>query len=191
MKNLSSAIFPLTIATLLAGLTYALQWYIQAPEDLPIGPAPHKPDAIVRQAEIVRIGPNGKIKYRLLAPQILHFRDDDSAEIEKPLLQHFRQEGPPTTLRALKGHINGPASVVRLNGEVQIQRPAHGNSLAMQGNMATLTVYPDDGKAETSSFVTLQRGQSWLKGTGMSLDNNRQLFVLHQNTRGFYPPRHH
>ena len=190
MKNLSSAIFPLTIATLLAGLTYALQWYIQAPEAAPVGPTPHKPDAIVRQAEIVRIGPNGSIKYRLLSPEMRHFRDDDSTEIEKPFLQHFRSEGPPTTIRALKGHINGPASVVQLNGEVHIHRPAFESALAAQASMNALTVYPDDGKAETNSLVTLQRGQSWLRGTGLSLDNNRQLFVLHQNTRGFYPPRH-
>jgi lipopolysaccharide export system protein LptC len=191
VRNLSSAIFPFTIATLLAGLTYALQWYVQAPDVLPAGAAPHKPDAIVSQAEIVKIGGNGNIKYRLTSPRILHFRDDDSTQMEKPLLQHFKSNGPTTTINSEMAHINGAATIVQFNGNVLIHRPAFQETPVIQGNMTSLTVYPDDGKAETASFVTLQRGQSWLKGTGMSLDNNRQLFVLHQNSRGHYPPALH
>jgi lipopolysaccharide export system protein LptC len=188
VRNFGSAIFPITIASLLAGLSYSLQWYIQAPEELAVGAAPHLPDAIVSNAEIYKIGPDGKVKYRLVSPRILHFRDDDSTQLDTPVLQHFKAEGPPTKIRASIAYINGPGTVAQFNGGVEITRPAFQETAALQGNTASLTVYPEDGKAETASPVTLLRGHSWLKGIGLSVDNSRQLFVLHQNARGFYPP---
>lgn len=188
MKQFSSALFPLTIATILAGLSYALQWYVQAPESTHSEVAEHKPDAVVSEVEIFRIGSRGEIKYRLTSPRLLHFRDDDSTILEQPRLQHFREEGPPASIRSRRGHINGGATVVQFNGAVQLNRPAFRDSPAMKAEMAALTVYPESGKAETTSPVVLQRGAMWLKGIGMSIDQNRQLYTLHQQARGFYPP---
>ena len=78
MKQFSSAIFPLTIASILAGLTYALQWYVQVPETTSAEIVEHKPDAIVTNIDVFKIGPQGEIRYRLTSPRLIHFRDDDS-----------------------------------------------------------------------------------------------------------------
>lgn len=191
MKNLSSAIFPMMIAGLLAGLSYGLQWYVQAPAEQTSQTAPHAPDAIVTQAEVLRMGSKGTIRYRLVSPKIVHFRDDDSSYLESPLLHHFKTDGPPTSIRSQKAYVTADPSVIQFNGDVVIQRPAYRDNQAIQANMASLKVFPDDGKAESTSVVTLQRGQSRLKGTGMSLDNNRQLTELHHDVRGVFPPRNH
>ena len=186
MSQLSAAVFPLMTATLLAGLSYGLQWHVQAPAPTPYQAPTHQPDAIVTKAEIYRVDGSGQAKYRLVSPRILHYQDDDSSLLEKPYLEQFRPNLPSTSIKSKIADVNGDNSVVVFKGDVEILRPASADSPRLFATMATLTVFPDDATAKTQSPVDIRRGDSWLKGIGMSLDNDKQLFTLHQQARGTY-----
>lgn len=186
MKHLSSATFPVLMLALLAGLSFGLQQYVQEPETPPSGPLKHEADAIVTQLEIHQIDASGQLKYRLRSTRMRHYPDDDSSFLEKPKLENHRNTAPPTTLTADQAHINSDSSEVQLKGNVVISRPAYARNPPLLAKMPTLTVYPDDAKAHTDSPVDIQRGTSWLKGVGLSIDQDFQKYVVHHAVRGVY-----
>lgn len=184
--RLAGTLFPVAMAALLAGLSFGLQRHVQEPDTGPQGPLPHVPDAIVTQADVMRIDGNGQIKYRLRTPQMVHFVDNETSVLNQPNLQTFRDNTAPTTFTSDTADINSDGSQVVLKGNVLLQRPAYQEAPAMQAKMSRLTVLPDDAKAHTDVPVDLRRGLSWLKGVGMSIDQDQQLFTLHQQARGSF-----
>lgn len=186
ITRISGAIFPVAMVALLAGLSFGLQRHVQEPDTGPQGPLPHVPDAIVTQADVVRVDANGQIKYRLRTPHMVHYVDDETSVLQNPVLQTFRQSAAPTTITSETADINSDGSEVVLKGNVLLQRPAVAETPAMQASMSKLTVLPDDAKAHTDVPVDLRRGASWLKGVGLSIDQDQQLFTLHQQARGSY-----
>lgn len=186
MNNLSSHIFPVVMLTLLASLSFGLQHYVREPETQPRTLLKHEADAIISALDIHQIDSSGHLKYRLRAPKMLHYADDDTSFLENPRLESHRTYGPATKLSANQAHINSDSSEVLLTGNVVITRPAFAKQQPLQAKMAKLTVYPDDAKAYTNSTVDIKRGSSWLTGIGLSLDHDYQRYVVHQSARVMY-----
>lgn len=186
MKQFSSAAFPILMTGLLAGLSFGLQQYVQAPEEPSHGPIKHEPDAIVTQLDIHQMDSTGQLKYRLRSPRMLHYADDETSYLESPLLIAHRKDGPPTTLTAKQANINSDSSEVLLEGNVNISRPAYSQHPPLLAKMSKLTIYPDEAKAYTNTPVDIRRGESWLTGIGLSIEHDYQKYVVHQAARAMY-----
>ena len=131
----------------------------------------------------------GRIKYRLTAPFLEHFPDDDSSRLKSPVLIHYRLEAPPVTVSGKNAVVTSKGQVVFLWDDVEIVRAASADRPEAVARMPDLTVRPDDGIAFTQSPVVITEDRSWVKGVGMDLDNNNSTFVLQSQVTGLHYPR--
>lgn len=186
MKNWSAQIFPIVLLGIIAALTFWLQAALTPDEARPDRTLAHEPDAIAENFEIRRLDEQGQLKYRLNAPHLQHFPDDDSSEIRSPRLISYRQDAPPVTLTAGQARITAQGENVVLTDKVEITRPATAQAPALVARTATLNVLPDAGTAQTDQPVEISQGASWVTGVGARIDNNASTFELLSQVRGQY-----
>jgi len=186
MKHWPSQIFPIAVLALLAGLSFLLQSAVDRSDPVNNGKERHDPDAIAENFSIIRFDETGQIKYRLIAPYMEHFPDDDSSLINHPTFISYQQDAPPTLISSRHGKASAGAEVVFLWGDVVAHRDGINQQTAMVARMSDLTIQSEAGFAFTQSPVDITRGNSWLKGTGMHIDNNESTFVLQSQVTGLY-----
>ena len=184
MRLASNQIFPIVLLTLLAGLTFWLQDAIEQGNSPGNGKTRHDPDAIAENFEIRRYDSHGELKYRLQAPYMVHYPDDDSSELKEPRLLTQRRDGEPLALSARHARASQGGGTVFLWDEVVARRPGQAGQPETIARMPDLTVQPDLGLGFTDSPVRIEQGSSWLAGTGLRLDNNAATFTLLSNVRG-------
>lgn len=186
MKHWQGQLFPIILVALLAGLSFWLQSAVNIEESRRDGNQRHDPDAIVENFTVRRFDANGQVKYRLTAPYLVHYPDDDSSELREPTLLSFRPDAPPLTFTANNAKITAKGETVFLWDDVVASRAASTDRPELRARMPDLTVQPDLGTAFTNSPVEITMGQSWLKGIGAHLDNNVSTFVLQSQVTGVY-----
>ena len=186
MKSWPSQTFPIILLALLAGLTFWLQKTITGDDAKHDGKLRHDPDAIAENFMVRRLDETGHIKYRLTAPYLAHFPDDDSSELKSPTLISYRPDAPTVTITARQAKTTAKGETIYLSNDVTIRRAATPKRPEMLVRMADLTAQPDAGFAFTDSPVEVTQGQSWIKGVGAHLDNNTSLLVLKSQVTGLY-----
>lgn len=184
MKLASNQLFPVILLSLLAGLTFLLQNAVDHENPTSNGKLRHDPDAMAENFEIRRFDENGQLKYRLQAPYLVHFPDDDSSELRNPRLLALRNHGEPLELQARNARASSNGETVYLWDEVTATRPGSPGQATTIARMPDLTVQPDLGYGFTASPVRIEQGASWLQGTGMRLDNNAATFTLLSQVQG-------
>ena len=187
MKNWSGQLFPITLLALLAGLSFWLQAVLTADEGRTGKRAlTHEADAIVENFEIRRLDENGKLQYRLNAPQLRHFPDDNSSQITAPRLLAYRDDTPPLALTAGQARVTAGGETIFLEGDVEIVRAATERRPELNARTATLTVEPEAGTAHTDQTMTITLGASEISGVGARIDNKASTFELRSQVRGRY-----
>jgi lipopolysaccharide export system protein LptC len=186
MKIGSGQLFPLTLLTVLAALTFWLQAVLSPTESSSERKQGHDPDAIAENFEIRRLDDQGRVKYRLSAPHLVHYPDDDTTEITEPKLTAYRIDAPPVTLSSRHARVTAQGEQILLKDDVVITRLSNNAQPPMIARMPDLTVEPEAGIARTESPVEITQGASWMTGTGARLDNNLSTFELLSEVRGHY-----
>jgi lipopolysaccharide export system protein LptC len=186
MKNLPSQLFPIILLALLAGLTFWLQKTVGGEDPKPDGKLRHDPDAIAENVVVRRFDETGNVKFRLIAPHLVHFPDDDSSELKSPTLISYRPDAPSVTISADNARASSKGDTIYLWDNVNIVRAATPDRPEMVARMPDLTTQPDAGFAFTNSPVEITQGQSWIKGVGAHLDNNTSILVLQSQVTGLY-----
>ncbi len=186
MKHWHSQIFPILLLALLAALTFWLSKVNERDAPKSDGKLRHDPDAIAENFVARRFDENGKLKYRLTAPRLTHYPDDDTAIVKSPVLVSYRGEAPPITVKGNNAKITAKGETVYLWEAVSITRAATAERPEMVAWMPDLTAQPDIGIAFTNSPVEITQGQSWIKGVGAHLDNNTSTLVLQSQVTGLY-----
>ena len=97
MKFASSQIFALVLLALLAGVTFWLQKVTAPVETVRDGKFRHDPDVFAENFIIRTFDEGGRVKYRLTAPYMEHFPDDDSSELKSPVLTQYRPDAVTLT----------------------------------------------------------------------------------------------
>lgn len=189
MRIGANPLFAIVLLSLLAGLSFWLERAVAPEEVKRDGALRHEPDAIAENFMVRQLDQNGRIKYRLTAPFLEHFPDDDSSALKSPVLVHYRQDAPPLTVSGKNAMVTSKGQVVFLWDDVAVVRAASPDRPEAVARMPDLTVRPDDGIAFTQSPVVITEDRSWVKGVGMDLDNNNSTFVLQSQVTGLYYPR--
>ena len=188
MKIGANQLFIIVLLTLLAGLSFWLERSVAPGEIKRDGKLRHDPDAVAENFTVRQFDETGRLKYRLKAPQLIHFPDDDASELKKPVLIHYRPDAPPVTVSGDNARVTSKGQVVFLWDDVKVIRAAGAGRPEAVARMPDLVVQPDDGTAFTQSPVEITEGRSWVKGVGMNLDNNSSTFVLQSQVTGLYYP---
>ncbi len=184
MSQRSGQIFPLVLIGFLAALSFWLERVVDLPDARRDGKLRHDPDAIVEDFSLRQFNEEGQLHSRLKAPYMLHYPDDDSSIVQKPLFTYFRPELPEINITARQARITEKGDKVYLWGDVVAHRAAASNRPAMTARMNDLTVFPEQGTGHTDGPAEITQDSSWMKGIGMDLDNNTSTFILRSQVTG-------
>lgn len=190
MKNWGSALFPVTILAVLAALTFWLRYATELPEPQRDGKNRHDPDYIISGATLRKLDPAGNLQYTLKAVDIRHYPDDDTTDMLKPDVVYLHPTRPPVSMSAERGHMSKDGERVDLYENVRIFRSASGKDEAMTAVTSQLTVLPDEEKAFTKEPVVITQGDSWLKGTGLQVNNKAQTYLLESRASAMLESKH-
>jgi len=186
MKHWPSQLFPVIVLLVLAGLSFWLQSTVDRGETRNDGKFRHDPDATAENFIVRRFDQNGQVKYRLSAPYLVHYPDDDTSEVKSPTLISYRPEGTTVTVTGDHAKVTAKGETIFLQDNVSVIRAATPGRLEMVARMPDLTAQPEAGIAFTKSPVEITQGQSWIKGVGIHIDNNNSTLVLQSQVRGQY-----
>lgn len=189
MRYGSSQLFVIVLLALLAGLSFWLQRAVAPVETTQDGKLRHDPDAIAENFMVRQFDEQGRVKYRLTAPYLMHFPDDDTSQLTSPTLIHYRPNAPALTLSGKNAKVSSKGQTIFLWDDVKAARAATAERPELVARMPDLTVRPDDGIAFTQSPVVITEDKSWVKGVGMHLDNNTSTFELQSQVTGLSYPR--
>lgn len=182
----SQQLFPITLLGLLAALSFWLARSVDLPDTRRDGKLRHDPDTVVENFQVRRLDADGILRYRLVAPSMQHFADDDSSLLSQPKLHYYRPGSPEMILTGQHGFSAAKAETVFFWDDVVATRAATADRAEMIARMPDLTIQPDAGIAFTDSPVQINQGPSWVKGIGMFLDNNTSIITLKSQVTGTY-----
>jgi lipopolysaccharide export system protein LptC len=163
-------LYPLIALGLLAAATVWLERATRTGEEKAIGGLRHDPDLMVQAFTLRRFDKNGAEQYELTGSRMVHFPDDDSSLITRPNLE-FTGEGRPLTVRGDQGTVFQGGDKVFLEGDVQAQRVADARHAAMSFRSATLTVWPNEERAETRTPLVLTQGGTVIHARALEAQN--------------------
>lgn len=189
MKAWSTAAFPISVLTVLAGLSFWLMQATALPDEQRDGKNRHDPDYVITQLEIRKLTKDGELQYILTGDEARHYPDDDSTDVARPHLTYLHPSKPKMFLSAQQAQISADGETVQLDGDVRIRRDPTATRPALFGYMPDLTVKTEEETAHTASPVRFTQGASWLKGVGMHLDNKTQTYVLQSQATGQFESR--
>lgn len=179
-----TALFPLLLAGLLAGMTYWLDLASRPQTIGGDGKARHDPDYIVRKFEVRRFDPEGALQHTLVADEMRHYPDDDSTVVLAPRLTYHRT--PPTYVSAREARIGSEGKHVELIDDVRVTRTGVGGKPDSVLTTARLHAWPDDEIARTDVPVTITQGRSRVDGSGLEANSKLESYVLEGPVRGIF-----
>lgn len=147
------------------------------------------PDYIVDNFSWVRMSETGKPRYVISGERLTHRPADNTAVVEKPVVQSITVERPPMNMTADHALVNQNQNQIDLTGNVDIQRPAGPKSEPLRIRTEALTVLPDEDIVKTAKPITMKVGTSTITGVGMVANNATQQVQLGGRGTIIHPPR--
>ncbi len=180
-RNVQQAL-PLLILILLVGLTMWLERATRVDDRPSSGKSRHDPDVIVDNFTVRRFDPSGQVQHTLTAQQLRHYPDDDTTELDQPLLL-YRGKQSPTRISAERALLTKDGKEAILRDNVRVLREASPGNPEMTLETSVLNVYPDDEIARTDQPVKLTQGKSVAHGVGMVADRVKQTYILESRVK--------
>jgi lipopolysaccharide export system protein LptC len=172
-----------------AGSFWLVQVVNQAGEGTQGDKFREEPDYIIDRFSTVRMSKTGQPAYIVSGDKLTHLPINDTAVIDKPYVHSLSAEQPPMNIHADTAYIDQNNTRVRLNGNVDVVRPATKQAQELRLKTSTLTVYPDEERMETNAQVEMLAGRSTATGTGMKADNATRQIELGGRGKITMPPR--
>lgn len=163
-------LYPLIALSLLAAATVWLERATRSDEERVAGGVRHEPDLMVQTFTLRRYDKSGAEQYELVGERMKHYPDDDSSVITQPRLV-FAAEGRPLAVRGDQGTVYQQGDRVFLEGDVQADRAADARHAAMSFRSATLTLWPNDERAETRTPLVLTQGATVIHARALEAQN--------------------
>jgi len=177
-------------------LAAALSWWLLRHAETP-APAPAEQakgtrgiDYYITGFDVTRMTEAGLPAHRLRAPQLRHFTDDETSELEQPRLTVFQADAPPWEVDSERAWISADGSLVLLQGKVLIERAGDNDDPPIRIETRNLRVQPEQDYAETDEKVRVISETDRINSVGMRAwmrPPSRLNFLSQVN--GFYVPR--
>jgi lipopolysaccharide export system protein LptC len=190
VQNLASKALryvPITLVALLALATWVMVERARIQRDGEGKPvSPLKPDFIVENLRLSKLGPSGEVQTLLSAQRMVHIPQTNTAMLTEPRIMSLRSGSPPVSISARRGESIRQSEQVNFYDSVVVQRAADAQSPGMNLQTEQLLVRPDDDTASSSASFTLQRGDSRLLGQGFEFNNSYRTLTIRQQARGLF-----
>jgi lipopolysaccharide export system protein LptC len=162
---------------------------MQGEDNTPGAGAGNEPDYIIDNFSWVRMSEAGKPRYVVSGDRLTHRPADNTALVEKPVVQNLTDDHPPMTMTAEHALVSQNQNQIDLTGNVDIQRPAGKDSQPLRIRTEALTVLPDEDIVKTDKPIDMKLGASSVNGVGMLANNATQQVHLGGRGQIIYPPR--
>jgi len=181
----------LLLLTVLLGLLLLTWWALQ-PLSGPSGETrPGKREEVVDYfvsgLDLTTYDAGGAPLRRLQAAHLEHFRDSGDTRLAAPRFLLFEKDRILWNIRSESGTLSQDQSLLRLHGEVEVQRSATEALPAIRLQTRDMLVKPDEEYAETEAPVTITSQANWIKAVGMQawLRSPGKIHFM-ANTRAYY-----
>jgi len=162
---------------------------MQGEENAPGFNVGNEPDYIIDNFSWVRMSENGKPRYVISGERLTHRPADNTALVDKPVVQSLTAEHPPMTMTSDRALVSQNQNQIDLTGNVDIQRPGNAKSQPLRLQTQALTVLPDEDIVKTDKPIEMKLGASSVSGVGMVANNATQQVHLGGRGQIIYPPR--
>ncbi|CAH0204051.1 Lipopolysaccharide export system protein LptC [Massilia sp. Bi118] len=182
------------LALMMTALFFAFGsfWLVQVMRGEAQGPnvnVGNDPDYIIDNFSFVRMSETGQPRYVISGERLTHRPNDNTSDIEKPVVQSMSTDHPSMTMTADKAHVNQDQNQIDLSGNVDISRPGSKTSDPLRIRTEALTVLPDEEISKTDKPIQMTLGHASATGVGMVANNATQQLTLGGRGRIVYPPR--
>jgi len=94
------------------------------------GESRHDPDYTIDNFIATEMNAQGQRKHELRAAKLVHYADDDSADLTQPYLIQFPPDAAPVHTRADRGRVSPDGKEILMQGNVRVTRGASGTDPA-------------------------------------------------------------
>ena len=148
----------------------------------------HDPDVIMDDFHATKMDMQGVPRFLLNAQQLRHYPDHDSTELNYPHLTMINGNKPDVHMDAKRGEINNQGDVVIMRDDVNVERAAQGDMVALTVRTQYLRVLPDKDVADTDRAVTIFNNRNTVRAIGMEMDNKAHTLKLLSHVRSEHMP---
>jgi len=178
------------LSGILAAVVAATWWLAErgaVDEPRPAATKAHVPEYFARNLRTTTMDPQGRPARSLQTPLLTRYLDDESSELETPVLTVFKEGEPPWVIRSERAWVSADGDTALLQGKVRITREAAPGIRPVTIDTSNLRVRPRDDYLETAEFATLVSQQSRATGVGVKawLGKENRIKLLSQ-ARGHY-----
>jgi lipopolysaccharide export system protein LptC len=143
-------------------------------------------DHFLNEATIISFNSQGMPRSQISGSRLLHYPDDEDAELLDPHIILYQDEGSPILITADKGWVNKDATRVFFKGHTIIERKKSQSNSFSRLDTPELTIWPNKKFAETNKHVKITTDTAIATGTGMKAYLNKGRYYLLNNVRGHY-----
>lgn len=188
MRGATNRIFPLALMLALALLTF---WLDRAVREERLHPPlkRHAPDFVVDNFTLTRYDADGRVESTLTASKMRHFPDDDTTELEKPLVVQTRPDRARMTLSSERGALSQDGTDVFLYDNVLLVRDARDEAPEQRMTTSFLHIVRGKSLVRTDRDVLIHQENKELSGRGMEYDNETGQMFLRGRVRGRFEPK--
>ncbi|MFA6921439.1 MAG: LPS export ABC transporter periplasmic protein LptC [Gallionella sp.] len=179
---------PLLPLLALLGFVYWLDNQVQQEVIAAARSLRHDPDGIMDNFSATTMSGQGVPRMLLSAKQMRHFPDDDSTELELPLITMLSPERPTVFMNGLRGNISSRGDEVILRDKVRVLREAAGTQSAMTLHTEYLRVLPNKEWADSDQAVVMNEQNTIVHAVGMEMDNKTHILKLLSHVRSEHLP---
>jgi lipopolysaccharide export system protein LptC len=163
-----------------------------APHAAPL--ATHDPDYFMRDFSVRTFHASGRLKSEIFGKEARHYPDNDTLEIDQPIIRSFNEAGKRTVATANRALSNGDASEVQLFGNAVVKRDptvdAKGQTLpGLEFRGEFLHAFMRTERVRSHQPVELKRGADRFTADALDYDNLERAIDLRGRVRGLLVPR--
>lgn len=177
MRFSTTRLFPLGLMLVLALLTF---WLDRAVRDEPSHPSlrRHDPDFLVHDFASTTFNRLGRVETTITAEKMLHYPDDDSTELIRPLVTQQKPDQPRFSVRADRGVLAREGDEIFLYDNVLLVREPDPGHPGTRMTTSFLHVVRDRSIVRTDREVTIVEGRRSISGRGMEYNHESRELVL-------------
>lgn len=184
---------PVLLLGALAALTYWLNAQVQGAAPAFDGSGRHDPDLFIEDVKAVSLDASGHVRHALSARMARHFPDDDTTELETPVITLSEPGKPSLSVTSNRASVTGDQNDAYFTGKVKAIRDAtaedaHDGPMTIESEF--LHVIPKEDRIVTDKPVTITDARGIINATGMEVDNKARTIKLQSRVSGqLYPQK--
>jgi lipopolysaccharide export system protein LptC len=183
---------PVLMLGAFAALTYWLDAQIQVANRKFDGSGRHDADLYIENFRAVSLDAQGRVRQALTAKLARHYPDDDTTELESPLITFSDPDKPRLTVSADHAKVSGDREHAYFTGNVKGVREATAADASNGPVVLTseyLHVIPKDDRVLTDKPVTIEDARGIINATGMEFDNRSKKLKFGSRVHGQFLPQ--